>query len=607
MSHGSIKKIIIVALNIFILLLAFTNMNYTSVGNINNYSKDNSIRGLINPKLNYVALQWNKTWGGSNSEEGYGITSDGGGNIYYTGYTQSYGASYSDIIILRYDRYGNKQWNKTWGGSGIDEGKDIAYNNSENLYITGYTESHGAGNSDVVLLKYDTSGNLLWYKTWGTSEYEGGDGIAVGNSGGIYITGTMYNPSTNSMDIILLKYNSTGDLQWSQIWGFNNDEYGTDIAIDPSENIYITGYSENTTAGTAEVVLLKYNSAGILSWAKTWSGSFNEGDGIALDSSGNIYITGRTNHFGAGNFDILVLKYDSSGNLLWNKTWGGSAYDEGMGITTDNLGNIYITGYVANYDTYASALVILKYSSVGILEWYEICDYSNLEEGYGIISENSKDLYIIGVTNSFGAGNNDAFLLKYSKVPDPPHLDTISPNPDYDGIIHLNWSDVAGALRYEVYRDTSLITSINGMTPIATIYGDSNYTDSILNSGTYYYVVIAENGTGQSPISNCENVTVILPPNAPILYPITPNPDDDGKINLNWSDVTEATKYYIFRNISIITSVNVLTPIAIVFESHYTDTIFINGTYYYVIVAGNEAGNSSISNCESVSHSSRIL
>ncbi|NVM31033.1 MAG: hypothetical protein HWN65_19485 [Candidatus Helarchaeota archaeon] len=185
-------------------------------------------------------------------------------------------------------------------------------------------------------------------------------------------------------------------------------------------------------------------------------------------------------------------------------------------------------------------------------------------------------------------------------IPNPPVLEPIFPNPSNDGIIALNWSDVVGATTYYVYRNTSTITSVAGLTAIATV-STSNYTDTILINGTYYYVIVAGNISGNSSISNCENVTVAIPSlNPPVLESILPNIDTVGFIELNWSDVMGAITYYIYRNTSFITSVIGLTPIATVITSNYTDRISINGTYYYVIVAGNILGNSSLSNCKNV-------
>ncbi|NVM55972.1 MAG: hypothetical protein HWN66_19905, partial [Candidatus Helarchaeota archaeon] len=131
----------------------------------------------------------------------------------------------------------------------------------------------------------------------------------------------------------------------------------------------------------------------------------------------------------------------------------------------------------------------------------------------------------------------------------------------------------------------------------------SSYQDIISINGTYYYVIVAGNALGRSLISNCESVMVAIPPVfpfPPVLEPILPNPDYDGLLELNWSNVMGANIYYIYRANSSITSVSGMTPIATVSTSSYQDIISINGTYYYVIVAGNASGRSLISNCESV-------
>ncbi|MGQ4873164.1 MAG: FG-GAP-like repeat-containing protein [Promethearchaeia archaeon] len=219
------------------------------------------------------------------------------------------------------------------------------------------------------------------------------------------------------------------------------------------------------------------------------------------------------------------------------------------------------------------------------------------------ITVNGTYYYVIVAGNAAGNSSisnceNVTVMISQTTL-SAPILYPISPNPDYDGFIVVNWSSVSGATIYYVYRSTSFITSVSGMTPITSTTLDY-YHDNITIGNTYYYVIVAGDGSVNSSISNCENVTVILTPNAPILDPISPNPDYDGLINLDWNDVSGATIYYVYRDTSYISLTSGLSPIASVSVSHYTDNITINGTYYYVIVAGNAAGNSSISNCENV-------
>jgi fibronectin type 3 domain-containing protein len=180
-----------------------------------------------------------------------------------------------------------------------------------------------------------------------------------------------------------------------------------------------------------------------------------------------------------------------------------------------------------------------------------------------------------------------------------PVLNVITPYPDTDGEILLNWSDVDGASYYYVYRDTSLITDISGLSPIASPITSQYYDNRF--EGTYYYVITGVNAGEETPISNCESILVDLPgPDAPVLSSITPNPDTDGNVTLDWNDVEGATSYNVYRDTSLITDVSGLTPISTTTSSQYEDNGLPVGTYYYVITALNATGVSNISNCESV-------
>ncbi len=181
----------------------------------------------------------------------------------------------------------------------------------------------------------------------------------------------------------------------------------------------------------------------------------------------------------------------------------------------------------------------------------------------------------------------------------PPVLESISPNPDNDGIIVLNWNDIEGATEYNIYRSRSPIISISYMIPITNV-SVNTYQDTVSQGGNWYYAIVAGNLTHRSSHSNCESVLVTIPPPAPILAPIFPNPDVDGVIQLNWSESVSATTYYIFRDNFPITSLEESSLIANVSESCFQDLIQSNGLYYYAVVASHAGGNSTISNCEGV-------
>jgi len=181
----------------------------------------------------------------------------------------------------------------------------------------------------------------------------------------------------------------------------------------------------------------------------------------------------------------------------------------------------------------------------------------------------------------------------------PPTLNAITPNPCTTGPVNLDWNDIPMALRYHVYRSTSPITDLTGMTPIASPT-TSAYVDTISALGTYYYTVVASNTTSNSSISNNQRVTVALA--FPVFAAITPNPTTSGSIALSWSSAAGATQYKVYRATSNITSVSGMTALATVTGTSYTDNVSTNGTYYYVVVADGPSGLTAMSNCVSVTY-----
>ena len=151
-------------------------------------------------------------------------------------------------------------WDLTWGGYGNDVAADIATDSEDNVYMTGYTESYGAGGKKAYLAKYDPLGNLLWDLTWGASADEISSGVAVDNEDNVYITGYTESYGAGANDAFLAKYSSAGICQWELFWGGANDDKAFDIGVDSANFIYITGETASYGSGGKDTFLVKYNS-----------------------------------------------------------------------------------------------------------------------------------------------------------------------------------------------------------------------------------------------------------------------------------------------------------------------------------------------------------
>jgi len=292
-------------------------------------------------------LQWAKTWSGSSWDILSAVAVDSAGNIYCAGY---FGAGYSNALLLKYDSSGALQWAKTWGGSSWDILSAVAVDSAGNIYCAGYTDSFGAGVEDALLLKYNSSGALAWANTWGGSDSDYLSAVAVDSAGNIYCAGHTDSFGAGYEDALLLKYNSLGTLQWVMTWGGSDSDRLDAVAVDSAGNIYCAGFSRSFGTGWADALLLKYNSSGALQWAETWGdGSGDDLYAVAVDSAGNVYCAGGTASFGTGGWDALLLKYNSSGTLQLAKTWGGSSTDWLSAVAVDSTGNIYLGGSTDSY------------------------------------------------------------------------------------------------------------------------------------------------------------------------------------------------------------------------------------------------------------------
>jgi len=291
---------------------------------------------------------WAKQMGGTSSEQGKSLAIDGAGNIYTTGSfsgtvdfdpnagTFNLTTPQSDIFVSKLDASGNFVWAKQMGGNSVDNGSSIAVDGSGNVYTTGsfigttdFDPGPGTYNltyfgtglyTDIFVSKLDASGNFVWAKQMGgagTSD-DYGASIAVDGSGNVYTTGRFYgtadfdpgagifNLNAAGLEIFVSKLDALGNFVWAKQLGGNSTGGGFSIALDPSGNVYTTGYFY----GTAD---------------------FDPG-------------AGTYNLISAGASEVYVSKLNASGNFVWAVSMGGTSYDEGYAIYRDSQGNIYTTG-----------------------------------------------------------------------------------------------------------------------------------------------------------------------------------------------------------------------------------------------------------------------
>ena len=291
------------------------------------------------------------------------IAVDNDGNVYVTGYSfrGMAGTKHKDYCTLRYNSSRELVWDARYDArrNGNDEATAIAVDNSGYVYVTGRSEESLSNKSKVLhydffTIKYDAEnrGREIWGARYNNESVNGADeatAIAVDSTGTVYVTGRSQGDETG-FDYVTLKYNSDGDRDW--IARYNNDSFNgadepTAIAVDAAGNVYVTGRSQGSNTGF-DYATIKYNSDGSIAWVERYDGgnSADEAVGIAIDSVGDVYITGKSQGDDTG-FDYLNIKYNSSGHLIWRARYNNALLngdDEATAIAVDSTGNVYVTG-----------------------------------------------------------------------------------------------------------------------------------------------------------------------------------------------------------------------------------------------------------------------
>lgn len=362
---------------------------------------------------------------GNGDDSPAGIALDASGNVYVTG--ESLGKeTRSDYVTIKYYPNGDTPWVRRYNGpaNSWDEAKALVADGSGNVYVTGKSYNRYS-DFDYVTIKYDASGSQLWVK-----RYDGLENcddvpcaIAIDNSGNVFVAGSSgprdYRVSND--DFVILKYDSSGNQLWLRRYNGPGDSHdrATDMAVDESGNVYVTGCSHLyvTSHGRRlsrgnDYTTIKYDSNGNQLWVKTYDGpgdinSMDIANAIALDTHGNIYVTGTSKN------DYSTIKYDPDGYECWVGRYEGQSLDEARDIAVDVNGKVYVTGQHSGIGTRGDCVTVAYDSlgnQLGLMRYNG--PHSNFDAGVAIIVDDSDNVYVTGHAN-YCDQRSDCFTIKY--------------------------------------------------------------------------------------------------------------------------------------------------------------------------------------------------
>ncbi|MBE3136381.1 MAG: hypothetical protein IMZ43_03170 [Thermoplasmata archaeon] len=449
-------------------------------------------------------IEWTKTYGSSKIDLGHCIqkTSDGGYIITGAYNRNAFMPWRGDIYLLKTDEFGTEQWHQNHGIEYNENvGRSVQQTSDGGYIIAGYTgyTYHIEG----YVEKTDAEGNIVWSSLFGKFDYyDNLQSASQTTDGGYIAVGWVGSYGAGSSDVWLIKMNAEGVEEWNHTYGGTGLDGGNSVQQTADGGFIITGVVESSL-GNSDLWLLKTDTNGNEEWNKTFGGSeYEEGGSVQQTSDGGYIITGSTTSFGAGDADVWLIKTDDYGNEEWNYFFGGTAYDVGNSVQQTTDGGYFITGEYTNTSSQIPDVYLIKTDDTGNEEWNQIIDNDGKEDvaNYGIETTDCGYI-VVGNTGVYQQEAVDIWVLKFEGTNSEPY-EPNNPSPannssDVSIDSDLSWSGGDpdnDSVTYDLYFGTSPTPPLLAENILEASYDPG----TLLYETTYYWKIRAIDSNGAS-------------------------------------------------------------------------------------------------------------
>jgi hypothetical protein len=368
---------------------------------------------LSTPSVAHITFE--KAYGGADDDVGSCVIQTSDNGYLVTGSTMSFGLASQDVYLVKTDSMGNVLWDSTYGDSFSDFGSSVCETPDHGYVIAGWTASVSADSLDVLVMKTDSLGKVLWTTACGGPDWDGGYSVVQTDDSGYVVCGTTHSFGSGTYDVYLLKVDSLGNLLWDSTFGGGNIDYGRSVQQTLDGGFIIAGATASFGLGWYDVYLIKTDRRGAVTWESTFGDSeYDWGNCVRQTTDKGYIIAGYSSSFGpSSKYDIYLVKTDSLGVLMWDTTYGEVTSNErASSVEQTQDGGYIVAGWIEPAGGLPDKCYMVKTDSLGNVIWTRTFGGSGRDRGQCVHQTMDGGYCIAGWTESFGAGMTDVYLIK---------------------------------------------------------------------------------------------------------------------------------------------------------------------------------------------------
>jgi len=301
---------------------------------------------------------------------------------------------------------------KTYGGTNYDKAYSVQQTSDGGYIVVGSTASFGAGSSDIFLIKTDANGNIQWAKTYGGPGDDSVYSVQQTSDGGYIVAGSTYSFGAGSWDIFLMKTDANGNIQWAKTYGGTGDDVAFSVQQTSDGGYIVAGGTSSFGAGSWDIFLIKTDANGNIQWAKTYGGTdWDLATSVQQTSDGGYIVASEIRSFGAGSWDIFLMKTDANGNIQWAKTYGGTDVDAALSVQQTSDGGYILAGLTWSFGAGERDIFLINTDANGNIIWAKTYGGTGWDWA-SYVQQTSDGGYIVASFTLSFSTSNDFFLIK---------------------------------------------------------------------------------------------------------------------------------------------------------------------------------------------------